>query len=43
MLEKGVLNLALLATHTLPLAKTAEAIEILKKGEGVKVFIDPHA
>ena len=43
MLEKGVLNLALLVTHKLPLAKTAEAIEILRKGEGLKIFIDPHA
>ena len=43
MLEKGVLDLAPLVTHRLPLAKTAEAIEILKRGEGVKIFIDPHA
>ena len=42
ILEKGILDLAPLVTHRLPLNKTAEAIEILRKGEGVKVFIDPH-
>jgi 2-desacetyl-2-hydroxyethyl bacteriochlorophyllide A dehydrogenase len=43
ILEKGIIDLAPLVTHKLPLSRTAEAIEILRKGEGVKVFIDPHA
>jgi 2-desacetyl-2-hydroxyethyl bacteriochlorophyllide A dehydrogenase len=43
LLEKGVLDLAPLVTHVLPLSRTAEAIEILRKGEGVKVFINPRA
>jgi 2-desacetyl-2-hydroxyethyl bacteriochlorophyllide A dehydrogenase len=43
LLEKGILDLAPLVTHRLPLSRTAEAIEILRKGEGVKVFIDPHS
>jgi threonine dehydrogenase-like Zn-dependent dehydrogenase len=43
LLEKGILDLAPLVTHRLPLNRTAEAIEILRKGEGVKVFIDPRS
>jgi threonine dehydrogenase-like Zn-dependent dehydrogenase len=43
LLEKGVLDLAPLVTHVLPLARTAEGIEILRKGEGVKAFINPRA
>jgi 2-desacetyl-2-hydroxyethyl bacteriochlorophyllide A dehydrogenase len=41
ILEKGVLDLETLITHRFPLQKTAEAIEVLHKGEGVKVFINP--
>lgn len=40
ILESGILDLGFLITHTLPLEKTREAIEILRKGEGVKIMID---
>lgn len=40
ILESGVLNLSQLITHTLPLEKTAEGIEILRKGEGIEILID---
>ncbi len=42
ILEKGILDLAPLITHTFPLEKTGEAIEVLRRGEGVKVFINPQ-
>jgi 2-desacetyl-2-hydroxyethyl bacteriochlorophyllide A dehydrogenase len=42
ILEKGIIDLAPLITHRFPLEKTAEAIEVLRKGEGVKVFINPR-
>ena len=41
ILESGVLNLKPLITHTLPLEKTAEGIEILRRGEGIEILIDP--
>jgi 2-desacetyl-2-hydroxyethyl bacteriochlorophyllide A dehydrogenase len=40
ILESGALNLHPLITHTLPLDKTRDAIEILRRGEGVKIMID---
>jgi 2-desacetyl-2-hydroxyethyl bacteriochlorophyllide A dehydrogenase len=40
ILESGILDLRSLITHSLPLEKTGEAIEILRKGEGVKIMID---
>lgn len=40
ILESGVLDLNFLITHTLPLEKTKEAIEILRKGEGIEILID---
>jgi 2-desacetyl-2-hydroxyethyl bacteriochlorophyllide A dehydrogenase len=43
ILEKGIIDLKPLITHHFPLEKTAEAIEVLRKGEGVKVFIDPKS
>lgn len=42
ILESGVLNLKQLVTHTLPLEKTAEGIEILRRGEGIEILIDPR-
>jgi 2-desacetyl-2-hydroxyethyl bacteriochlorophyllide A dehydrogenase len=42
ILESGKLNLKELITHTLPLDKLGEGIEILRKGEGVKILIDPR-
>jgi threonine dehydrogenase-like Zn-dependent dehydrogenase len=33
-------NLRSLITHTLPLDKTRDAIEILRRGEGVKIMVD---
>lgn len=41
ILESGMLNLDPLITHTLPLEKIIEGIEILKNGEGIEVLIDP--
>ncbi len=40
VLESGKLNLRPLITHTLPLEKTGEGIEILRKGEGIEILID---
>ena len=42
ILESGILNLELLITHTLPLEKTTEGIEILRRGEGIEILIDPN-
>lgn len=43
ILESGVLNLKPLITHTLPLTKIHEGIELLRKGEAIEVILDPHA
>jgi 2-desacetyl-2-hydroxyethyl bacteriochlorophyllide A dehydrogenase len=40
ILESGKLNLRPLITHTLPIEKTREAIEILRRGEGIEILID---
>ena len=29
-------------THTLPLEKTAKGIEILRRGEGIEILVDPR-
>ena len=42
ILESGVLDLNPLITHTFPLEKTAEGIEILRRGEGIEILIDPN-
>jgi 2-desacetyl-2-hydroxyethyl bacteriochlorophyllide A dehydrogenase len=42
ILESGILNLEMLITHTLPLDKTGEGIEILRRGEGIEILIDPR-
>jgi len=42
ILESGVLDLVPLITHRLPLEKTEEGIEILRKGEGIEILIDPR-
>ena len=42
LLESGVLDLTKLITHTLPLSKVGEGIELLRKGEGVEILIDPR-
>jgi len=42
ILEKGIIDLEPLITHRFALARTAEAIDVLRRGEGVKVFIDPQ-
>lgn len=42
ILERNVLNLRPLITHVLPLEKTAEGIELLAKGEGIEILIDPR-
>ncbi len=40
ILESGALDLRPMITHTLPLEKTREAIEILRRGEGIEILID---
>jgi threonine dehydrogenase-like Zn-dependent dehydrogenase len=40
ILESGVLNLKELVTHTLPLEKLEEGVELLRKGEGIEIIID---
>lgn len=42
ILESGVLDLKPLITHVLPLDKTEEGIETLRKGEGIEILIDPR-
>lgn len=42
LLESGVLNLEELITHILPLEDTSKGIELLRKGEGVEILIDPR-
>jgi 2-desacetyl-2-hydroxyethyl bacteriochlorophyllide A dehydrogenase len=41
ILESGSLNLKPLITHTIPLDKVLEGIELLGKGEGIEILIDP--
>ncbi len=41
MLEKGTLNLKPLITHVLPLDKLSDGVELLRRGEGIKVIIKP--
>ena len=43
LIEAGKLDLAALVTHTLPLAKYAEGIDLLEKQEAIKVLFDPWA
>lgn len=40
ILESGVLHLREMVTHTLPLEKLEEGVELLRKGEGIEVIID---
>jgi 2-desacetyl-2-hydroxyethyl bacteriochlorophyllide A dehydrogenase len=42
ILESGKLNLKPLVTHVLPLSDTLKGIELLRKGEGIEIFIDPN-
>ncbi len=42
ILESGALDLRPLITHTLPLEKVGEGIEILRRGEGIEILIDPR-
>jgi len=42
ILESGVLNLKPLITHTLPLEELHKGIELLAKGEGIEIIIDPR-
>ena len=41
ILESGKLNLKPLITHVLPLSDLLHGIELLKKGEGIEILIDP--
>jgi len=40
ILESGALDLRPMITHILPLEKTHEGIEILRRGEGIEILID---
>jgi threonine dehydrogenase-like Zn-dependent dehydrogenase len=41
MLESGVLKPSVLISHHLPLARLAEGIELLRRGEAIKVVVTP--
>lgn len=41
VIESGVLDLKKLVTHVLPLDETQKGIDLLSKGEGVEILIDP--
>ena len=41
MLESGVLRPSVLISHRLPLARLAEGIELLRRGEAIKVVVTP--
>jgi len=41
--EAGSLNLSALVTHTLPLPRYAEGVELLRRKEAIKVLFDPWA
>lgn len=42
ILERGTLNLKPLVTHILPLDRLEEGIDLLRKGEGIEIMIDPR-
>ena len=42
LLDSGLLNLEFMITHTLPLDQIHEAIDLLRRGEGVEVLVDPN-
>ena len=42
LLDSGLLNLDFMITHTLPLEEIHEAIDLLRRGEGVEVLVDPN-
>ena len=42
LLDSGLLNLEFMITHTLPLEEIHEAIDLLRRGEGVEVLVDPN-
>lgn len=42
MLASGTLNLEFMVTHTLPLSEVHEAIDLMRRGEGVEVLVDPR-
>lgn len=41
VIESGVLDLSKLITHTLPLSETQKGIDLLRRGEGIEILIDP--
>jgi threonine dehydrogenase-like Zn-dependent dehydrogenase len=41
MLESGVLRPSVLISHRLPLARLAEGLELLRRGEAIKVVVTP--
>jgi hypothetical protein len=41
VLLAGAVETGKMVTHTLPLERFAEAVELVRRGEGLKVHIDP--
>ena len=41
ILEAGILNVERLITHRFPLEKISEGLEVMRKGEAIKVIIKP--
>jgi len=41
MLDKGLLNIDPIISHTKPLYEFEEAFELIKTGKGCKVILDP--
>lgn len=42
LLDSGLLHLDFMITHTLPLEEIHEAIDLLRRGGGVEVLVDPN-
>lgn len=42
LLASGTLDLEFMVTHTLPLEEVHEAIDLMRRGEGVEVLVDPQ-
>ncbi|MGO4119143.1 hypothetical protein ACEQ6C_38805, partial [Rhizobium ruizarguesonis] len=41
VMEAGLLNLERLITHRVPLERITEGIDVMKKGEAIKVIVQP--
>jgi threonine dehydrogenase-like Zn-dependent dehydrogenase len=43
VLAAGAVDTAKMVTHTFPIDRFAEAVEVVRRGDGLKVQIDPSA